>query len=105
MRAFAQLLLQAVFALLGLYSCSDVTNGCRHQDSFWTLQRAQHDLDGEIAAILAASLEFNPRTNLLRQRLSRSSGTVSEQPFREAPLDDVLDLLAEEFVAVVSEPF
>ena len=66
-------------------------------------QRAQHDLDGKLAAILAQPDEFNPRTDLLRQRVLRGAQIVCDQPFREADRNDVGDLLTKEFVAAIAE--
>src|ERR1700674_673123 len=89
--------------LFRILAHADVANRCRDQDSFGAFQRAQHDLDREITPILPPPIELNPRTDLLRQRLSRSSGTVSDQPFREALRNDVLHLLPYEFIAAVSK--
>ncbi len=82
---------------------ADVADRCRHQDSLVILQRAQHDLDGKLAFILAPPNEFNPGADLLRQRFRRASGTVGDQPFREALRNDVLHFLSDEFIAAVSE--
>jgi hypothetical protein len=41
------------------------------------------------ASVLAWPIELDPSANLLRQRLSCSSCTVSNQAFREAFRDDV----------------
>ena len=82
---------------------ADVADRRRHQDSFGAFQRAQHDLDGKLAAILAPPGELDPGADLLRQRVCRGSRTVGDQPFREALRNDVLHLLPDEFIAAVSE--
>src|SRR6202521_2297046 len=91
--------------LFRILAHADVADRCRHQDSFRAFQRAQHDLDRELNSILPPSVELNPRTDLLRQRLSRGSGAIRDQPFRETFRNDVLHLLPYEFIAVVSELF
>src|SRR6202043_1625001 len=46
--------------LLGFLAFGDVSNGCRHQDSVSAFERAEHDLDGKLAAIFPPSSELNP---------------------------------------------
>src|ERR1700688_5235073 len=87
----------------GRFSHADVADRRRHQNSLGAFQRAQHDLDRKFASILPPPGELDPRTDLLRQRFSRGSKTVRDQPFREALRNDVLNLLPYELVAVVSE--
>src|ERR1700722_867333 len=82
---------------------ADVADGGGHQDALGAFERAQHDLDGEIAAILPPCNEFNPRTDLLRQGVRRGSRAVGDEAFRETLWNDVLYRLADEFIAVVSE--
>src|ERR1700692_2725130 len=84
---------------------ADVADSCCHQDSFSAFQRTQHDLDWKLTSILPPPNKLNPSTNLLRQRLSRSSGTVRDQPLCEAFRDDVLHLLSDEFITVLSKLF
>src|ERR1700674_1774595 len=91
--------------LFRILAHADVADRCRDQDSFGAFQRAQHDLDREIAPILPPPAELDPRTDLLCQRLSRGSGTVSDQPFCESFRNYVLYLLPYEVIAVVSELF
>src|ERR1700682_4870763 len=91
--------------LLGLLAHANVADSCRHQDAFGAFQRAQHDLDWKLTSILPPSSELNPSTNLLRQRVSGSSGTIGDQPLREAFRNDVLHLLPYQFIAAVSELF
>ena len=69
------------------------------------LNRAQHDLDGELTFVLAPPRELDSRTHLLRQRLRRGSQAIGDQPFREAFGNNVLHLLPDEFVALVSKLF
>src|SRR6202521_938685 len=84
---------------------ADVADRGRYQDSLSAFQRAQHDLDWKLASILPPPVNLNPRTDLLRERVSRGSRTVSDQPFREALRDNVLHLLPYELIAAVSELF
>src|ERR1700730_16091048 len=90
---------------IGVFAHANVADRCRHQDSLSAFQRAQHDLNRKLASILPPPGELNPCTDLLRQRLSRGSRTVSDQSFRETFRNDVLHLLPYEFIAAVSELF
>src|ERR1700676_3366281 len=90
---------------IGVFAHANVADRCRHQDSLSAFQRAQHDLDRKLTSILPPPGELNPCTDLLRQRLSRGSRTVSDQSFRETFRNDVLHLLPYEFIAAVSEMF
>ena len=89
--------------LFGIVADGNITNGRSHQDSFGAFQRAEHDLNGEAASILAQPVQFNSRANLLRQRLGRGAGSVGDQPFRKAFGNDVRDLLAQKLIAAVAE--
>src|ERR1700735_3143213 len=89
----------------GLFARGDIADSCRHQDSLGAFQRAQHDLDWELASILSAAVEFNASTDLWRQRVCRGSKSIRDQPFRKALRNDVFHLLAHEFIAPVSELF
>ena len=91
--------------LLRLLAHADVADRRRHQDAFGALQRAQHDLDRKLAAILAPPGELDPRADLLRQRVLRGAQTVRDQPLGEAFRNDVRHLLAEQFIAAVAELF
>ena len=82
---------------------ADVADRRRHQRSFGALQRAQHDLDRERAAVLAPRGELDTRADLLVQRVFRGAEIVRDQPFREALRDDVRHLLPEQLVAAVAE--
>ena len=82
---------------------ADVADRRRHQDPFGAIQRAQHDLDGKLAAVFPPPDEFNSRADLLRQRVFRGAQSVSDQPLREAFGNDVLDLLSKEFVTAIAE--
>jgi len=53
--------------------------------------------------MLPPSSELDPRPDLLRHRLCRCSRTVRDQPFRKAFWNDVLHLLAHQFMAPVSK--
>ena len=84
---------------------ADVADRRGHQNSFGTFERAQHDLDGKLGAILAPPDEFDSGADLLRQSLGRAAGAVGDDPFREALGNDVLHRLAHQFVAAVAELF
>jgi hypothetical protein len=56
-------------------------------------------------SILASPGQLDPRTYLLRQRVGRGSGSVGDQSFRKAFGNDPGDLLAEQFIALISELF
>src|SRR5580692_2975804 len=83
---------------------ADVADRRGHQNSFGTFERAQHDLDGKLAAILAPPDEFNSSADLLRQRLCRAASAVSDDPFCKPYGNDVLHLLPDEFIAAISKP-
>jgi len=53
--------------------------------------------------ILAPSVQFDSRTDLLGQRLGRAAGAVGDQAFRETLLDDGLDRLPDQFIAVLAK--
>ena len=66
-------------------------------------ERAQHDLDGELAAVLAPPDQLDAGADLLGQRIRGGPSAVGDQPLGEALGDDVRDLLADQFVAAVAE--
>ena len=84
---------------------ADVANCRRHQGPFGAFQRAQHDLDRKLAAVLPQPDELDPGSDLLRQRILRGSQIVRDQPLRKAHANDVRHLLTEQFVPVVAELF
>ena len=88
---------------LGLLARADVADGRRHQDAFGALQRAQHDLHRKLASVLAPPEKLDSRADLLCQSLGCGSGSVCDQPFREAFRDDVRHRLPDQLVAAVSE--
>ncbi len=51
---------------------ADVADGCRDQDSLGAFERAEHDLDRKLAAILAPSGELDSGSDLLCQRFGRA---------------------------------
>ena len=89
--------------LFGLSADADVADRRRHQNSFGAFQRAQHDLDRKLATILALPDQFDPGTDLLRQRIRRRSKAIRDQPFRKTVRNDVGHLLTQQFVAAISE--
>ena len=72
---------------------ADVADCRRYQDPLSAFERAQHDFDGKLAAILPPCNKFDPGADLLRQRLCGATSTVGDQAFREAFGNDVLYLL------------
>ncbi len=86
-----------------LLACADVADCRRYQDLTGAFQRAQHDLDGELGAILPLPNELDPRTDLLSKRVFRGAKTVFDQSIGEAVRNDSGDLLAQELVAAESE--
>ena len=82
---------------------ADVADRCRHQNSFSTFQRAEHDFDGKLAAIFAPSDEFDAGADLLGQGVRGAAGAVGDQAFGEPFGNDVFYLLAEQFIAAVAE--
>src|SRR5580692_8248245 len=91
--------------LFGGLAHADVADRCRHQRSFHTFQRAQHDLDRKLGSILAPCDELDSCSDLLRQRFRRASRTVRDQPFGKAFRNDVLHFLSDELIAAVSKLF
>ena len=91
--------------LLGFLAHADVADCRRHQDPLSAFERAQHDFDGKLAAILPPCNEFDPGADLLRQRFCGATGTVGDQAFREALGNDVCHLLPYQLIAAVSELF
>ena len=57
----------------------------------------------ESAAILAPPGELDARADLLRERIVGAAQAIGDQPLGETLRDDVLHLLAEEFIAAVAE--
>src|ERR1700730_11196072 len=88
-----------------IFAHADVPDRRRHQDSLSAFEWAQHDLNRKLGSILPPRNEFDSGSDLLRQRLGRASGTIRDQPFREALWNDVLYLLPYQFIAAVSELF
>src|SRR5450432_734118 len=91
--------------LFRILAHADVADRRGHQGSFRALERAQHQFDRKLASIFPPPNELDPGSNLMRQRISRRSKTVRDQPFCKSLRNDVRDLLREEFIAAVSELF
>ena len=82
---------------------ADVADRRRHQGSLGALQRAQHDFDRKLAAILPLGNEFDPGADLLRRRVFGGAQIVCDQPLGKTYRDDVRDLLAKQFITAVAE--
>ena len=89
--------------LFGGLANADVADRGRHQDARRAVARAEHDLDGEFAAVLAAARQFDAGADLLGQRIGLAARGVGDQPLGEARRDDVRDLLAQQLVAAIAE--
>ena len=81
----------------------DIANSCGDQYPFRIFQRAQHDLDGELASILTPRGKLDARADLLCKCLRRGPRTVRDQPFCEPLRNDARYLLPYQLVAGVSE--
>ncbi len=84
---------------------ADVADRRRHQRPLGAFERAEHDFNGELAAILAPGGQFNAGADLLGQSFGGRAGAVGDQPFGEALGNDVLDFLSHQFVAAVAKLF
>ncbi len=87
----------------GFFARADVPNRRRYQDALRAFERAQHEFDGEVAAVLVPRDELDAGADLLRQRVFRGTKRVGDQPFREAFGNDVFHFLAQQFIAAVAE--
>jgi len=63
---------------------ADIPNGCVTRIPSVLSSGLSMISIGKLTPIFPQSIELNPCTDLLRQRLSRSSGTVRDQPLCEA---------------------
>jgi hypothetical protein len=99
----AQLLDLSRQMLFGLIANRDVANRRGDEDALGTLERAEHDLDREFAAILAPSDELDPSADLLSQSVGSGPQVVGDQSRGETLRDDVGDRLAEELVTAIAE--
>src|ERR1700728_3864496 len=79
----------------------DVADARRYEDPLGAVERAQHDLDGKLAAILPSRRKFYPGPDLLRQCFGWRSRAVCDEPFCEALGNDVLHFLPDQFIAAV----
>ena len=82
---------------------TDVPDRRGHQDSVSAFERAEHDFNGKLASILPPPVEFDPSSDLLRQRFRRAPCTVRDKPFREALGNNILYLLPYQLVAAISK--
>ena len=64
---------------------ADVADRRRHQDSFGAFQRAQHDLDRKLAAVLPQGGELDAGADLLGQRSLGGAKIVRDEPLRRSP--------------------
>ena len=94
---------QAAVAGLGGLPRADVADGRGDEDALGALERAEHDLDRELAAVPAQGDELDPGADLLGQGVGRRAQVVGDDPLGEALRDDVRDRLADELVTAVAE--
>ena len=87
----------------GGFAHADVADGGRDQHSLGAFERAEHDLDRKLAAVLAPRREFDAGADLLRQCVCCGAGAVGDQPLGEAFGNDVFYLLPDQFIAAVAE--
>ena len=67
------------------------------------LERAQHDLDREVGAVLAQGDQLDAGPDLLGEGVLGRAEVVGDEPLGEALGNDVRDLLPDELVAAVAE--
>src|ERR1700722_8777034 len=84
---------------------ADVADGRRYQYSIRAAQRAQHDFDGKLAAVLAARRQLDAGADLLREGPFGGSQAVRDQALCEAIRNDAADLLSQQLVAAIAELF
>lgn len=87
------------------FAHADVANGRGDQRAFGALQRAEHDLDGELRPVLASPGKLDARSNLLGQRVGGAACAVGDQSFGKTFGNDVDDFLAHKFIAAIAELF
>ena len=87
----------------GVAAHGDIADGRGDENALGALQRAEHDLDGKLALILAQSVQLDAGADLLGQRLGGGAGAVGDEPLGKAHGDDVGDFLAEQLIAAVAE--
>ena len=78
---------------------ADVTNGGGDEEPLGAFQRAEHDFDGELRAVLAEAGKFDAGADLLRESFLICPKIVGEDAFGEALGNDVPNLLPDEFIA------
>ena len=81
----------------------DVADRSRDQRAFGAVQRAQHQFDRKLAAILALRGQFDAGADLLGQRVFLGAQIVGDQPLGKTFRNDVGDSLAQQFVAAITE--
>ena len=81
----------------------DVADRGRYQNPVRPIERAQHDLDGELASILTAPVKLDTGADLLGQSFGCGSKPVRDQALCEAVRDNLCHLLSDEFIPAVPE--
>ena len=70
--------------LIGGTADADIANGRSYQNTLCAFEWVQHDLNRELAAILAPADELDSGTHLLGKRLSCGMGPIGNEPFGKA---------------------
>src|SRR6202795_3736540 len=84
-----------VFQSFAVLAGADVAD---HQDSLGAFERAQHDLNRKLAAILPSPRELDPRSDLQGQGILPTSQSTRQQALGKALRNDVFQILPEQFV-------
>ena len=89
--------------LLRRHSHGDVADRRRDQRAFGTLDRAEHDLDRELAAVLAPPRSLDPGAHLTHARGFAVEVPILDVPAVQPSRDQELHRLPGELVAAVAE--
>ncbi len=88
---------------LSVFAHADVADRRGDQNALRAAQRAQHDFDGELAAVLAPGGELDAGADLLRECIFVGAQSVGDEPLGETLRHDAADQLPEQFVAAIAE--
>jgi hypothetical protein len=89
--------------LFRLAAAGNVPNDGNHHSSVIPLHRTQHDIDGELAAVLASSIELQTGAHGARVRFSYVVGTVIDMPAPESFRQQRLDCFTNQFRGGIAE--
>lgn len=97
------MLLAAPQGLLRKFLFRNIANYGKHQRAGCRFDRAQHDVDGQFAPVLAAPVEFESRSHRAHAGLRGVAAAVLRVNDTESLRNQKLDGLTDEFLAVVIE--